>query len=391
MKTRLDIKPVSGNLVRKSCIIVLMTNSSLLREVLAKADVRLNGDRPWDITTNDIQAFSNSISGGTLGIGEAFVDGLWDCKEIDELIDRLYRARLDTELEKRWVLIGSLLLSYLGSFGSRRKTSNVAEHYNLGNDLFQAMLDPRLVYTCGYWKDTDSLVKAQEQKLDLVCRKVGLEKGMRVLDIGGGWGGFVKYAAEKYGTSAVNISVSKEQIELADKLCKGLPVENRLADYREINEPFDAIVSLGMFEHVGPKNHRSYMEVVNRCLKEGGLFLLHTIGSNISTNRGNPWVAKYIFGGVVPSLTQITGAIEGLFILEDVHNFGPDYDKTLMAWWDNFDKNWPKLCEHYGDRFYRMWKLYLQSCAGAFRARNLQLWQIVLSKNGVDGGYSSIR
>jgi len=235
-------------------------------------------------------------------------------------------------------------------------------------------------------------LKAQEAKLDLVCRKIGLEEGQRVLDIGCGWGSFAKFAAEKYGAQVVGITVSKEQVALGKELCKGLPVELRLQDYREVDETFDHIVSLGMFEHVGCKNYREYFKVAQRCLKEGGLFLLHTIGSNVSARSGEPWLTKYIFpGGMLPSMAQVARAAEGLFVIEEAHNFGADYDKTLMAWFANFDAAWLSLRARYDDRFYRMWKYYLLMCAGTFRARSNQLWQIILSPHGVAGGYRAIR
>ena len=302
------------------------------------------------------------------------------------------------------------------------------------------MLDKRLTYTCGYWGGSPpagGLDDAQEAKLELVCKKIGLKQGQKILDIGSGWGSFIGYAAEKYGVNAVGITVSKEQKELADKLYKHLPVETRLQDYRDINpirnfcgvlglplklsrsvthvhpvrnmvskrgkerlglisnginEKFDHVVSLGMFEHVGYKNYRTFMKVVHNALKDGGLFLLHTIGVNRSMRGTDPWIEKYIFpNSMLPSIRQISKAIEGLFVMEDWHNFGADYDKTLMAWYNNFAGNWEKIKSNYDERFYRMWRYYLLACAGSFRARKNQLWQIVLSKKGVPGGYTPVR
>lgn len=266
-------------------------------------------------------------------------------------------------------------------------------HYDLGNDLFQAMLDPEMAYTCGYWKDADDLEQAQKAKLELVCQKIGLKAGARVLDVGGGWGCFAKYAAENYGAEVTAITISKEQAELGRRRCKGLPVEILLRDYRQLDsEPFDHIVSLGMFEHVGHKNYRGFMEKMGSLLKDDGLFLLHTIGSNETQWETDPWVDKYIFpNSLIPSIRQIGSALEGLFVMEDWHNFGLDYDKTLMAWYGNFERHWDDLRPRYGDRFYRMWKYYLLQCAGLFRARKKQVWQLVLSKKGVPHGYSSLR
>ena len=204
---------------------------------------------------------------------------------------------------------------------------------------------------------------------------------MRILDIGCGWGSFAEYAATKHGASVVGVTVSKEQIELARERCAGLPIEFRLQDYRDIEGQFDAVISLGMFEHVGHKNYSTFMRVLDRCLKPDALALLHTIGKNESIPGVDPWIAKYIFpNGEIPSLKQITEALEPDLIIEDLHNFGPDYDRTLMAWNQNFCNGWDKLKDNYSDRFYRMWTYYLMVCAGAFRARDLQLWQFVISK-----------
>jgi cyclopropane-fatty-acyl-phospholipid synthase len=254
------------------------------------------------------------------------------------------------------------------------------------------MLDKRMNYSCAFWQHAETLDAAQEAKLELTCRKLKLEAGMRVLDIGCGWGGFAIYAAEKYGVEVTGVTVSREQVKLARCYCKDLPISIELQDYRDIQGIFDRIVSIGMFEHVGVANYRTYMQVVHRCLKSGGLFLLHTIGGNRSVHSTDPWIAKYIFpNSVLPSARQITDAAEGLFVLEDWHSFGPYYDLTLMAWYRNFTGNWHRIQNAYSQRFYRMWTYYLLSCAGTFRARRNQLWQIVFSKNGFKGGYLSIR
>ncbi|MHB8860343.1 MAG: cyclopropane fatty acyl phospholipid synthase [Minisyncoccota bacterium] len=367
-----------------------------VEDMLKKADVVIGGKRPQDITVHDERLFDRVLRYGTLGLGEAYMDGWWDANELDTFIYTVLAARLNTKIEMNLtsVLAGAKALFF--NLQSSARAFNIGEvHYDLGNDLYEAMLDKRMVYTCGYWSGdprATTLDDAQEAKLDLVCKKIGLKKGDRILDIGCGWGSFAKFAAEKYGASVVGITVSKEQAVLAQERCAGLPVEIRVQDYRDVNETFDHIVSLGMFEHVGVKNYRTYFEVARRCLKDDGIFLLHTIGQNRSRVAGDLWVDRYIFpGALIPSPSQVGKAIEGLFVAEDMHNFGADYDTTLMAWFKNFDAAWPSLREKYGDRFYRMWKYYLLSCAGAFRARDTQLWQIVLSKNGVKGGYTSVR
>lgn len=361
--------------------------------LLTKAGVIIGGSRPQDIMVHDERLFNRVIRYGSLGLGEAYVDGWWDAKSVDAFIHAVLSVRLEEAIRYNLASVFAIAKAFLFNLQSSTRAFIVGEtHYDLGNDLYEAMLDSRMVYTCGYWKDARDLDEAQEAKLDLVCRKIGLKRGDRILDIGCGWGSFAKFAAERYGASVVGITVSKEQAALALARCAGLLVEIRVCDYRDMHEEFDHIVSLGMFEHVGAKNYRTYFEVVRRCLKPGGLFLLHTIGDNISRVTSDPWITKYIFpGGVIPSAMQIGEASEGLFVMEDWHNFGPDYDTTLMAWFKNFDTAWPKLKGKYDERFYRMWKYYLLSCAGAFRTRKIHLWQIVFSKEGIPGGYQSVR
>jgi cyclopropane-fatty-acyl-phospholipid synthase len=366
---------------------------TFIEELLSKAGVTIGGNRPQDIEVHDDRFYNRVIRYGTLGLGESYMDGWWDANALDVFMHKLLTSNLDKAVRINLASILTVAKAYLFNQQSGARAFKVGEaHYDLGNDLYEAMLDKRMVYTCGYWKDADALDEAQEAKLELVCKKIGLKKGDRVLDIGCGWGSFAKYAAEKHGASVVGITISKEQAVLARELCKGLPIEIRVQDYRDVDEKFDHIISLGMFEHVGVKNYRTYFDVARRCLKEQGLFLLHTIGYARSQLNSDPWIEKYIFpGGMLPSITQIGKAIEGLFLVEDVHNFGADYDPTLLAWFKNFDAAWPKLRGTYGDRFYRMWKYYLLSCAGVARAREMQLWQIVLSPHGVPGGYASVR
>jgi cyclopropane-fatty-acyl-phospholipid synthase len=257
------------------------------------------------------------------------------------------------------------------------------KHYDLGNDLFIAMLDKRLNYTCGYWKNATNLDEAQEAKLELVCKKINLQPGMAVLELGCGFGSFAGYAASKYGVKVTGVTVSKRQVELGMELYKDLPVELRLEDYRNVQGTYDRVISIGIMEHVGYKNYRTYMEVVNRTLAENGIAFIHTIGDNISQTTTNAWSAKYIFpNSVLPSIAQIGKAMEGLFVMEDWHNFGPDYDKTLMAWYQNFENAWHNFAKNYSERFHRMWRYYLLTSAGGFRSRRSQLWQIVMTRPG---------
>jgi cyclopropane-fatty-acyl-phospholipid synthase len=365
----------------------------VVEKLLAKADVRVNGSRPWDIHIHDEGFYPAVLHGGMLAFGESYMAGWWDSDALDELAARLLSHHVEDSARLTPADVLLSLESFVANVGAKERAFEVGErHYNIGNNLFELMLDKDMTYSCGYWREAQDIDQAQEAKLNLVCRKLGLKAGQQILDLGCGWGSFAKFAAEQYGVSVVGITVSAEQMKLGRERCEGLPVEFRLQDYRDAEGCFDHIVSIGMFEHVGYKNYGAYMQVARRCLKDDGLFLLHTLGSNTSTSHSNPWINKYIFpNGMLPSIAQIGKAIEGVFVMEDWHNFGVYYDKTLMAWFANFDRRWPEISAKYGETFYRMWKYYLLSCAGALRARDAQLWQIVLSKDGVKGGYQSAR
>ncbi len=362
-------------------------------EVLESADIVVNGDRAWDLQVRDDRFFGRVLAGGSLALGESYMDGWWDCDALDELVRRILSNDLQQKVRPSLKVFLLWLRASLVNRQSRSRAYNIGErHYDLGNDLYRLMLDKGMNYSCGYWKRAKNLDDAQVDKLDLVCRKIGLLKGMRVLDIGCGWGGFAQHAAERYGASVVGITVSREQAQLAQERCTGLPVEIRLQDYRELNEQFDRIVSIGMIEHVGVKNYRLYMRTAARCLRPEGMFLLHTIGTNLSGRVGDPWSDKYIFpDGMLPSMRQLSSAAEGLFKIEDLHSFGHYYDPTLLAWNRNFTAGWDRIKERYSQRFFRMWRFYLLSSAGSFRARRNQLWQIVLSPLKSSGVYESVR
>jgi len=369
------------------------SGKSTVQGLLAQAGITLDGNQPCDPQVHDHRFYQSLLREGSLGLGESYMDGWWDCARLDEFFHRILAAEVDKKARKNWRVVLGAAMNVLANAGRKSKAFEVGQrHYDIGNDLYRAMLDKRLTYTCGYWKDANDLDAAQEAKLDLVCRKIALKPGQKVLDIGSGWGCFIKFAAERYGADAEGITVSKEQQCLAEELCCGIPAKTHLRDYRDIDGQYDHVVSLGMIEHVGYKNYRTFFKAVHRVLKDGGLFLLQTIGGNRSGRGCEPWITKYVFpNSMLPSIAQITKAIEGLFVLEDVHSFGADYDKTLMAWHRNFTQHWDKLKSRYDERFYRMWSYYLLSCAGCFRARKNQLWQLVLSKKGVPGGYLPIR
>jgi cyclopropane-fatty-acyl-phospholipid synthase len=374
--------------------IILMANSSeIVRTLLSTAHVTLNGDGDADIQVNNPDFYDRVLSDGLLGFGESYMDCWWDVKKLDNLIYNLIQASLHEKV-KSWKIISQVLKAKVLNAGRKSKAFEIGKkHYNLGNTLFQKMLDKRMTYSCGYWENSENLDDAQEAKLDLICRKLNLRPGLKVLDIGCGWGSFCKYAAENYGVEMVGVTVSREQAEFGKQICSGLNVKIKLQDYRDLTSEvlFDRIVSIGMFEHVGYKNYRTFMRKVHSVMKENGLFLLHTIGGNKSRFTTDPWTNKYIFpNSMLPSIKQIGASIEQLFVMEDWCNMGIHYDKTLMAWFNNFDNSWNVLKSVYDESFYRMWKYYLLSSAASFRARKNQVWQIVLSKRGIPEGYQQI-
>lgn len=363
-----------------------------LVDLLAAADVRVDGDRPWDIQVHDRQLFRRILADGSLGAGEAYVEGWWDCQRLDELFDRLVRARLHERLRAWSTVWRSLLARFLNLQRGRRAWTVGERHYDIGDDLYERMLDRRMIYSCGFWDGAADLDDAQERKLRLVFGKLGLRPGDRVLDIGCGWGGAARYAADHFGASVVGITVSARQAARAREVCRDRPVEILLCDYRdlpkEIGRPFDAIYSIGMFEHVGHLNYEAYLRIVRELLVPGGLFVLHTIGTDRPATTTDPWIERYIFpNSMLPSASQLSRACERLFVLEDWQNFGADYDRTLMSWHRRFNAAWRELAPRYDTRFRRCWNYYLLSCAGAFRARSNQLWQLVLSPHGIRGGY----
>ena len=363
-----------------------------LQDLLADADIQLDGPRPWDLQIHDRDFPARVLAGGSLALGESYMDGAWDVASLDGLLYRLLRAGTDRRVHGFAELRLAVLARLLNLQRGRRSYQVGERHYDLGNDLYRTMLGRRMVYSCGYWRQASDLDAAQEAKLDLCCRKLGLQPGMRLLDIGCGWGEMLRFAAERHGVSGVGITISREQAALARELCAGLPVEIRVQDYRALDQRFDRIVSIGMFEHVGLRNYATYFDVARRCLDDDGLFLLHTIGGNRSRTHTDPWIAKYIFpNSMLPSAAQLATALEGRFVIEDWHNFGTDYDRTLQAWRSNIEAAWHRLPARYDERFRRMWRYYLGASMASFRARSIHLWQLVLSPRGVAGGYVAPR
>jgi cyclopropane-fatty-acyl-phospholipid synthase len=366
---------------------------SYFEQLLAPANITLNGANSSDIKVSNERLFRRVLRDGTLGLGEAYMDGWWDCEQLDELVCRTLRSGLHHSIRNNWRFVVFSIFCRLFNLQSVQRAFMVGEkHYDIGNDVFEAMLDTHMNYSCGYWASARNLGEAQEHKMEMICRKLQLEPGMRVLDVGCGWGGLSWWMAERHGVEVTGITVSKEQAELAQNRCRDLPVTIELIDYRSLSGCYDRIVSVGMFEHVGQMNYRTYFRVLRSLLAEGGIFLLHTIGAGDSHYAYDRWTQKYIFpNSVLPLPRGIVNNCDGLFIIEDWHNIGADYDPTLMAWYRNFNDAWPELKSRYSDRFKRMFDYYLLTSAGSFRARDNQLWQVVLSAGGIEGGYLADR
>ncbi|PID75954.1 MAG: cyclopropane-fatty-acyl-phospholipid synthase [Deltaproteobacteria bacterium] len=367
-----------------------------IREIMQSLDIQVDGERPWDVRIHNPLFYKRVATQGSLGLGEAYMDGWWDCDALDELFYRLLRNKADektadTGLRKIYKSIKNYLVSVQNQIQRKTRAFIIGQHhYDLGNELFSIMLDKGLNYSCAYWHKAENLQQAQTEKLDLICRKIGLMPGMKVLDIGCGWGGFARHAAQNYGVKVTGVTVSKEQADYARNVCKELDVTVELVDYRQVQGKYDRVVSVGMFEHVGWRNYRRFMDKVHQVLDNSGLFLLHTIGSNDSLTASDPWIGTYIFPhSMIPSVAQICRAAERRFIVEDWHNFGLYYDSTLMVWYKNFVNNYHKIKERYDLRFFRMWTYYLLVSAASFRARKNQLWQIVFSKQGLDRVFRS--
>jgi cyclopropane-fatty-acyl-phospholipid synthase len=362
---------------------------AFFRDLLAKAGIAINGNEPWDVQVRDDRAYTRMLRDGSVGFGEAFMERWLDCRRVDLLADRAYRAKLAEQMEVKTAVLEAVKVR-LNPFGSRSRSFEIGrKHYDTGNDLFELMLDPYMQYSCGYWLRAQNLEQAQRDKLELICRKLQLQPGQRLLDIGCGWGGLARYAAEHYGVSVVGITVSKEQAEYVTRRTSGLPIEIRVIDYRDMREQFDRIVSVGMFEHVGRRYYKDFFAAADRCLKPTGLFLLHTVGY-LKEEPINPWYDKYIMPGVeFPTVTNLADSTGPNLVLENFHTWeGTYYDKTLMAWWERFDATWEQLKGKYDDVFYQMWKLYLQGCAGGFRANRMRVWQLVFSRGDLPNGYA---
>ncbi len=353
----------------------------VVSERFANSGVCINGGQPFDIQVHDRRFFRRLVVEGSLGFGESYMDGWWDCEQLDELVCRLFLGGVGDDRNYK-VTVGRAVARLVNLQSRRRSKMACEEHYDLGNDLYRDMLSSEMAYSCGYWDNAQTLEQAQFAKLDLICRKLDLEPGMHLLDIGCGFGSLMKHAATHYGVRATGYTLSNEQVTLGRELCRDLPIEFVVDDYRNITGQFDRVASVGMLEAVGHKNFKEYFEVVSKALDDAGVAVIHTVGNTETRIAPDPWVHKYIFrNGMLPSVEQLAKSITGLFVLEDWHCLASDnYPKTLFHWHKRFQLAWPKLSRIYDERFRRMWTFYLLAGSAGFRARRWHVWQLVLSK-----------
>lgn len=371
-------------------------------QVFNNAGILLDDDdSPYNIQLVKPDKFFRAVAlRGHDGFADAYMKGYWECTALDQCVFKLLSSGAIDSLRFH---PSNLRLCVSDLFRNKQKPGraqrNVSHHYNRGA-VFEVMLDRTRSYSCGHWALARNLEDAQIAKLDLVCLKLGLKPGMSFCDIGCGWGALLRHAAKKYGCASAGITLSTDQRDYIGSpdfdSPEDVPLTARLDDYRNLHGQYDRIASVGMFEHVGRKNARNFMRCVDRYLKPGGLFLLHTIASRHSSPSLNhpelPWIEKNIFpGGSLLSMGQITTAAQGIFKVLDQENFGPYYDLTLMEWAKNFKEGWESIKSLYSEEFYRMWLYYLYSCAAGFRSGRLELFQIVLAKPDWQGLYRGVR
>jgi cyclopropane-fatty-acyl-phospholipid synthase len=369
------------------------TSGAWFAQLLAAADIHLNGSRPWDIQINNPLTLGRIMRDGSLGMGESYMDGWWDCQAIDQMMTRAVRARLHEHLGTPRAHVQS----WFGQWAKRLPSSNARivgrAQYDLNNQLFCAMLDSSMSHSSAYWEEgATTLEQAQEAKMEMVCRKLQLKPGMRLLDIGCGWGSFMRYAAKHYGVTALGLTTSKEQMALGQSMNQDLPVQFEHTDIQHFNtnsrSQFDCVVSLGMLNTPVLAANNALFSTARRSLKKDGLFLLETMGNNQRGQLLEPWLQKHLLCQIpLPSLGDVTDVAQLDFVVEDVHNLGADHDRTLLHWHQRFERAWPQLRLAYDERFYRMWRYHLMGSAGSFRARSTQIWQMVMSPKGLSSVY----
>ena len=328
-----------------------------------------------------------------LYLGEAYADGTIKIEngDLTDFLDLTLRnlGRKETNIFSQLLKKFRGSYRYLTNFNFIKKSKmNISHHYDISDDLYDLFLDSKRQYSCAYFNnENDSLEVAQNNKINHIIKKLNLKSNEKILDIGSGWGSLAIEIAKVSKCEVTGITLSKNQFDYSVKKAKELNLENqvtfKLMDYREINEKFDKIVSVGMFEHVGRKFYKKFFSQVNRLLKNDGIALIHTIGSVNPPRDPHPWITKYIFpGGYTPSMSEVTGPIEksGLTV-SDVEVLRMHYSYTLKHWKQNFLDNREKVLEMFDEKFFRMWEFYLTSCEMAFKWGDQVVYQFQLIKN----------
>ncbi|AAU19944.1 class I SAM-dependent methyltransferase [Bacillus cereus] len=341
------------------------------------------GNPQFHITFHKPLAKKEIIKDPSIAFGEAYMNGDIEIEgNLEKAIESIYKNK-DS-------FLGNSKLQYLTSrwnFSKRKNKEDIAHHYDIGNDFYKLWLDETMTYSCAYFQnETDSLTVAQHNKVNHILKKLNLQKGDTLLDIGCGWGELITAAAKQYGVKATGVTLSEEQyaktLERIEKENLTDLVEVNLLDYRDIHErKFDKIVSVGMIEHVGKDHITEYFETVNALLNDGGISVLHCITSP-TDGATNSWIEKYIFpGGYVPAINElITNITNQHFFIVDVESLRRHYGKTLQYWAENFENTLDEIRKTKDERFIRMWRLYLNACAASFYTGNIDLHQFVFTK-----------
>lgn len=365
-----------------------------VRAEFERAGITIGGHAAHDLRVLDPSFFRRIAMNPAYELGQTYVDGLWECDAIDRMMTKLLAAGVGQSFEHGRQFFVRSLVAKAHNLQSRLRAKIVIDrHYDLGDELFAAMLDESMAYTCAIFETPEtSLADAQQAKMRVLCNKLELASGETFLDIGCGWGGLLDHAARVNGARVTGITISKNQHATATERVRHHPGASvRLMDYRDLpkqGERYAKVAAVEMIEAVGPKNYETFFRSVHDVMEPGGRFVLQCFISHRSVYVCNEWFDRHIFpNGVSPSLAFLSRASESTFgapsVIEDI---GLHYDPTLMAWNDNFEAAYPSLVRYgYDERFRRMWRFYLTSLAGVFRAKHLRCYQIVYEKPGHRG------
>lgn len=376
-----------SNINSENLIKNILTNNTKLQIINNKTSTISTNNNP-DIIVNNNNFYTKLLKHGEIGLGESYVDKDWDSNNLEETLYNLIinQKKIENAIIKNSpnLIIKKLLDIPSDIFSTDNTKNDIKFHYDIGNKLYENMLGKSMLYSCAYfYKQGLSLDEAQYAKLDLIAKKLNLKEGMRVLDIGCGFGTAAIYLSKKFNVNILGISLSKEQINYFNSIYTGTQVQVIYKDYRELtrehNNSYDCIYSIGMFEHIGINNHIDYYNKCFKLLKTNGTMLIHTIVSNKRLYSHNSWITKYIFPGAeLPHISDFTKKYTDNWLLQDLQCIGKSYSKTLLAWKKNINDS--SVFNNYDDKFKRTWNYYLLLCSAAFRAREITVFQLVYFK-----------